>query len=127
MRLSTSSKRPNRRGTGGSKGMKRTPPAKGGKGPRGPRGQGPKLCSEEGCGRPAYARGYCQTHHRQLLTTGKTQPIRPYRKRSPGTVKFSGLRLSPQCAGQIEEYAERRNISQGAAIASILEEWLVKG
>ena len=84
------------------------------------------ICAAEGCGRPAYARGLCQTHHRQMTTTGKLKPIRPYRKRSPGTVKLSGLRLTPQCADQIQRYADKMGISLGAAIAFILEEWLVK-
>ena len=87
--------------------------------------EGAQPCSVEGCGRPAYARGLCQTHHRQMITTGTLKPIRPYRKRSPGTVKFSGLRLSPECAKLIQDYAVRRGVSQGAAIAFILEEWLV--
>ena len=86
----------------------------------------PEVCIVPECGRPAYARGLCQTHHRQLLTTGELKAIRPYRKRSTGTVKFSGLRLTPECADQVEEYAEANNVSLGAAIAFILEDWLVK-
>jgi len=53
------------------------------------------------CGRRAYARGHCQTHHHQLITTGVTKPIRPYRPRSPDTVRYSGLRLSPAAATEI--------------------------
>lgn len=86
----------------------------------------PNVCIVPGCGRPPYARGLCQTHHRQLLTTGKIKAIRPYRKRSTGTVKFSGLRLTPETADQVQEYAEENSVSLGAAIAFILEEWLVK-
>ncbi len=57
------------------------------------------LCSSRGCGRPKYARGLCQTHHRQMLDAGKLKPIRPYRKRSADTVKLAGLRLTsyPLC------------------------------
>ena len=84
-------------------------------------------CSVEACGRPSYARGLCQTHHRQMLTTGKLKPIRAYRRRSPGTVKFAGLRLTPLCVEQVESYAERHEISPGAAIAAILEEWYADG
>ena len=83
-------------------------------------------CIVPNCGRPAYARGLCQTHHRQLLTTGKLKAIRPYRKRTLGTVKFSGLRLTPDCAEQVEQYANSRNVSLGAAIAYILEESLAR-
>jgi hypothetical protein len=105
----------------------RKSPAKAGRGrPRIVRGDDENLCAAEGCGRPAYARGLCQTHHRQMTTTGKLRPIRPYRKRSPGTVKIGGLRLSPQCADQVQGYAEEKGISLGAAIAFILEEWLLK-
>jgi hypothetical protein len=67
----------------------------------------------------------CQTHHRQLMITGTVKPIRPYRKRNAGTVKFSGLRLSPLCARTVDAYAAEREISRGAAIAEILETSLV--
>ena len=87
------------------------------------RGTPIKICMFPDCGRPAYARGYCQTHHLQLLRTGELRPIRPYRKRSPGTEKFSGLRLSPVCIEQIERKAEKEGLSNGAAIAAILEAW----
>jgi hypothetical protein len=83
----------------------------------------PGRCTFHGCGRDSYARGLCQTHHRQRLATGKLKPIRPYRKRSAGTVKFSGLRLSPGCIDTLEAYAEKRGLSHGAAIAEILEAW----
>jgi len=80
-----------------------------------------------GCGRKVYARGLCQTHHRQWKTNrGKLKPIRPYRKRSEDTVKFAGLRLTGGCAKQVREFAKESNISYGAAIAYILEGWLVK-
>ncbi len=82
-----------------------------------------KSCKVRGCGRPAYARGYCQAHGRQLRTRGSIGPIRPYRQRRPGTEKFSGLRLSHQCVVQLEQKARREGLSDGAAIADILEEW----
>ncbi len=66
----------------------------------------------------------CQTHHRQLLTTNRLQPIRPYRKRDTGTVYFAGLRLSPGCVEMLETYAEERGLSHGGAISAILEDWL---
>ena len=81
------------------------------------------LCIVPNCGRPRYARGCCQAHHRQLITTGKLKPIRPYRKRSPGTIKFSGLRLSEKAAKEVDGKAAREGLSRGAVIASILEEW----
>jgi hypothetical protein len=80
-------------------------------------------CSEPDCGRPSYVRGLCQTHHRQLITTGKTQPIRPYRRRTAGTVKFSGLRLSQRCAEVLGRDARRRGLSRNAVIAEVLEAW----
>jgi hypothetical protein len=86
----------------------------------------PTLCRVPDCGRPDYTRELCQTHHRQMLTTGTVKPIRPYRKRTAGTVKFAGLRLTPQCAQRISQYAEREVVSLGAAIAFILEDWLLK-
>src|SRR4051812_31922406 len=86
--------------------------------------QVPPTCMVPDCGRRAYdARGLCQTHHRQLITTGKLKPIRPYRGRSPGTVKFSGLRLSEKAVREIDREAAREGLAHGAVIAKILEEW----
>ena len=84
-------------------------------------------CKVSGCGRPAYARGLCQTHHRQVRTLGKVQPIRPYRPRVTGTVKFSGLRLTPRCVELLKRRAESQDISYGATIAEILEDWYADG
>jgi hypothetical protein len=81
------------------------------------------LCKVPECGRGSFARELCQTHHRQWLTTGKVKPIRPYRKRSPGTMKFAGLRLTPHCVAMVDAYAKQRGLSEGAAIAEILEGW----
>jgi len=80
-------------------------------------------CIVPDCGRPPYARGLCQTHHRQKTTTGKLHEIRPYRKRTPGTVKVAGLRLSPHCADTVRAHAARTGLSLGATIAQILETW----
>lgn len=77
----------------------------------------------EQCGRPSYANGLCQTHHRQMRTSGELKSIRRYRKRRPDTVKFSGLRLTRHCIECVEAYAEERGLSSGAAIAEILESW----
>jgi len=81
------------------------------------------LCTVEGCGRPRYARGLCQTHRRKQSATGKLEAIRPYRRRSAGTLKFAGLRLSPSCAVRLRELMRRKRLSESAAIAEILEEW----
>jgi hypothetical protein len=62
-----------------------------------------------------------------LLTTGKLKPIRQYRKRIPGTVKFSGLRLSPRCVSKVDAFARKQGIAHSAAIATILEDWVAKG
>ena len=80
-------------------------------------------CTIRDCGRPASARGLCQTHHRQKLTTGKTKDIRPYRPRVSGTVKYAGLRLTPACVEELERLRRERGLSEGAAIAEILEAW----
>lgn len=87
----------------------------------------PNVCEIPGCGRPRSARGLCQTHHRQLRDTGAIHPIRPYRSRTPGTTKFAGLRLTPECVAQLEKTAERHGLSHGAAIAEILERWTAQG
>jgi hypothetical protein len=83
-----------------------------------------RTCLAPDCDRPAYARGLCQTHHRQLRSVGELGPIRLYRQRTPGTGKLSGLRLSPRCIELIEQKAQREHLSVGAVIAGILEEWV---
>jgi hypothetical protein len=57
------------------------------------------------------------------MTTGELKPIRPYRPRRSGTVKLSGLRVSPTCAETVKAYAAERGLSHGAAISEILEDW----
>lgn len=85
--------------------------------------RGASPCSVSGCGRPAYAKGMCQTHHRQMLQTGKTKPIRPYRERTKGTVKLVGFRVSAECADLINSTAAKRGLSLGAVISDVLEDW----
>jgi len=80
-------------------------------------------CKAPDCSRSAYARSYCQTHHRQFLANGRTTPIHPYRTRRSDTVKLSGLRLSKSCAGKLTTYAQKHGLSLGAAIAGVLERW----
>jgi len=84
------------------------------------------VCTFPKCDRSRYSRDYCQTHSRQFLTTGKLKPVRHYRPRTPGTVKFAGLRLSPECAARLDELAEQRGHSVGATIADVLERAVVK-
>ena len=84
---------------------------------------GGKICEVPDCGRPGYAQKHCQTHYRQFLLTGTVHSIRPYRPRTPGTVKFAGLRLSPGVAAAIKRIASKKRISHGAAIAYVLERW----
>jgi len=118
-------------GNGSERKVKRATQVRGRKASSGPREAAPeehegeegKMCRVRSCGRRTYARGLCQTHHRQLLQTGKVGTIRPYRPRSLQTVKFAGLRLSENCADRLEAYAEQRGIARGAAIADILEAW----
>ena len=85
------------------------------------------VCMVPDCGRRSYARKVCQTHYRQLKTARKLQPIRPYRKRSDGTVKFAGLRLTRGCAEKVDAYATEQGIALGDAIARILEDWVARG
>jgi hypothetical protein len=58
-----------------------------------------------------------------MRTHGELRPIRRYRERRPGTIKHSGLRLTPACVEQLERRAEQEGLSEGATIARILEEW----
>lgn len=86
----------------------------------------PRSCSVPKCGRATFAKGLCQTHHRQLLTKGTISPIRPYQKRRPGTVKLAGHRVAPETAELLREYAGERQMSLGAVIAEIAHEWAIK-
>lgn len=85
-----------------------------------------KLCSVPNCGRPFFARGLCQTHDRQLRTTGELRPIRHYRTRAPGTVKLAGHRVSASSADVIRAEAKRRKRSLGALISEIVEGWAAR-
>ena len=79
-------------------------------------------CIVPDCGRPPYARGLCQTHHRQKTTTGKVREIRPYRKRTPGTVTTgSDAPLSSSSASLSETTASFRPSSErrDAALESL--------
>ena len=87
----------------------------------------PTVCSFRGCGRPHYALGLCQGHRRQRREGRPLTPLRPYRPRSPNTVKFAGLRLSSGCAEALLRQAQAQDLSRGAAIAAVLEEWLRAG
>jgi hypothetical protein len=58
-----------------------------------------------------------------MRTTGEMKSIRRYRPRRDGTVKYSGLRLTPDCVRKLQAHARRRGLSAGAAIAEILEDW----
>lgn len=87
----------------------------------------PRICKVPGCGRPRAARELCQTHDRQLRTTGELTRIRPYRARSSETVQYAGFRLSPECAEHIEQLTFEQGRSRGAVITEILEEWGKRG
>jgi hypothetical protein len=80
-------------------------------------------CTVEGCGRPEAAKGLCQTHRRHVAVLGHPRPIRSYRERTSGTVKFAGLRLSPGCVRKVRRFADARGLSPNAAVQEILEAW----
>jgi len=84
----------------------------------------PSTCSFPGCNRRLYAKGLCQTHHRQRSRTGELKPIRLYRKRIPGTVKLAGQRVSRECAGKVVREAQRRGITVGGLVSEIVEAWV---
>jgi len=85
------------------------------------------LCSVPGCGRTQYAVQMCQTHHRQMLQTGTTKPIRLYHRRSKKTVKYSGIRLLEAAAAYLDELSKGRKVSRGATMAQIIEAWVSRG
>jgi len=85
-----------------------------------------RRCKVRGCSRAGSYQGRCQTHHRQWLLTGRTRPIRPYRDRTPGTVKVAGLRLSSSAARHVQQFAREEGVSLSAAVASIVEDAFAK-
>jgi len=96
------------------------------KSPTLPQGLAEKVCTFPGCNRPRLRRQWCQTHHHHVQTSGAPRPIHPYRKRKAGTVKVSGLRVSPRCADHLHARAEAGNLALGAVIAQILEGWSLR-
>jgi len=102
---------------------RKNPPRPPSEPPEPPQSTEPQICEFEGCGRPFYTKGLCQTHHRQRQATGTLKPIRRYRDRSCGNIKFAGLRLTPYCVERIQRIVDARGISVSAALSEILDAW----
>lgn len=85
--------------------------------------QKPRVCSVPGCSRPTRARGLCQTHYKHLRKFGKVRAIKPKREGRPGTVRYSGLSLTSNCATALQSLAKQRNVAPNAIITDILEAW----
>ncbi len=83
----------------------------------------PRICSVEGCGRDARARGLCQTHYKHLRKHGETRPINPKRQGREGTVRYAGLSLTEACAAAIDAVAKAENVAPNAVITDIIETW----
>ena len=84
---------------------------------------GEKICSVEGCGRPVRARGYCQTHYKQIRKLGKVRPIKVKRPPRENTVRYAGFTLTAMAADLLGAEAERRGLAPNALITDILEAW----
>lgn len=82
-----------------------------------------RICTVEGCGRPARARGLCQTHYKHLRKYGSTRPINPKRHGREGTVRYAGLSLTKQCADAIDSVARSEKVAANAVITDIIEGW----
>jgi len=85
--------------------------------------KGARVCSFEGCGRPSRALGLCQTHYKHLRKFGKPRSINPKRQGREGTVRYSGLSLTTECAQAIDRLAKKENAAPNAIITDILESW----
>jgi hypothetical protein len=83
----------------------------------------PRICSVDGCGRPARARGLCQTHYKHLRKHGETRPINPKRQGREGTVRYAGLSLTEACAAAIDAVAQSESVAPNAVITDIIETW----
>ena len=59
--------------------------------------QATRKCSFDGCGRDAVSKKLCQTHYRQLWSTGKTQPIRKLFKSPEDALKKKSKRVESGC------------------------------
>lgn len=85
--------------------------------------KGDRICIFEDCGRPSRALGLCQTHYKHLRKFGKPRPINPKRQGREGTVRYSGLSLTKECAAAIDKLARRTHLAPNAIITDILEGW----
>jgi hypothetical protein len=85
--------------------------------------KGDRVCTFEGCGRPSRALGLCQTHYKHLRKFGKPRAINPKRQGREGTVRYSGLSLTKECAAAIDRLARREDLAPNAIITDILEGW----
>jgi len=85
--------------------------------------KGARVCSFDGCGRPSRALGLCQTHYKHLRKFGKPRAINPKRQGRDGTVRYSGLSLTTECAQAIDRLAKKENAAPNAIITDILESW----
>jgi len=83
----------------------------------------PRLCVVEGCGRPARARGLCQTHYKHMRKHGETRQINPKRQGRDGTVRYAGLSLTSGCASAIDAVAKTQGVAPNAVITDIIEGW----
>jgi predicted nucleic acid-binding Zn ribbon protein len=88
-----------------------------------PRVRGTRVCTFEDCGRPSRALGLCQTHYKHQRKFGKPRPINPKRQGREGTVRYSGLSLTTECAQAIDKLATRQGLAPNAIITDILESW----
>ncbi len=85
--------------------------------------RGDRVCSFAGCGRPSRALGLCQTHYKHQRKFGKPREINPKRQGREGTVRYSGLSLTSECAQAIDRLARRDSLAPNAIITDILESW----
>ena len=88
-----------------------------------PRVRGTRVCTFGDCGRPSRALGLCQTHYKHQRKFGKPRPINPKRQGREGTVRYSGLSLTTECAQAIDKLATRQGLAPNAIITDILESW----
>lgn len=82
-----------------------------------------KLCRVPGCRRPSRALGVCQTHYKHLKKFGEARAIKPRRRGRPGTVKFAGFSLTPDCVRELREAARRERRAVSALMTDVVERW----
>lgn len=87
-----------------------------------------KICSVEGCDRPALAKGLCGLHYRRMRQHGDPHQVKKVgRKKATGTCRIEGCDKPVYALGlckihYLQQYKEQRKLGSSANLANISNE-----